>query len=281
MSNPSGLWLFSPNAPKNSQLFSLGDGSDGALNVPSGTTTIDGFKQYTSVNVDSGATLTCTAETGILIILVQGTVTISGSFNLAGKGYNGGTPTSGYQQRGGGLGSGGGTYGNTDVLPIYLGSGGYGGNGVGGSCPGAGGAGGGALLLVAKKITVVGTISANGANGSGGGCTYPSGGGGGGSGGSIFLVSPEMTLGTNLVTATGGSGGGGGGSGGYGGRGAGYGTASAGVSGVSGTAGGDGRIRLDYAANTGSANPSAHEHGGLRVGYLKQLMVNAGLGQVR
>lgn len=280
-----GLWLFSPNAPNNGQLFSLGNGSDGALNVSSGTTTIDGLKQYTSVDVASGATLTCNANNGVLVILVQGEVTIAGALNLNGKGLAGGNSLWHYtsnattiiltSSKGGGpgggpgsngytaAGSGGGfgtagtasanpggvAYGDVDLSILHMGSGGgssgmYAGQSAGQTFDGvAGGNGGGGLVLVAKKITVTGTISANGANGSGAG-----------SGGMIFLVALNMVLGTNLVAATGGT---------------------------SAVAGGVGRIRLDYATKIGSTNPAAHEHSGLHVGYLKQFSVSAGLGQVR
>ena len=72
-----------------------GDGSDGALNVTTGTTNIDVaganivVKQYTTINIANGATLSISnpASTGtILIIKVQVTTTIAGKIDLKGKG---------------------------------------------------------------------------------------------------------------------------------------------------------------------------------------------------
>ena len=78
-----------------------GDGSDGALNVAAGTTTIDTsagavIKQYTSVTIAAGATLSKTQDSNPLIILVSGNVSISGTVNFASKGGSGGaTATNG------------------------------------------------------------------------------------------------------------------------------------------------------------------------------------------
>ncbi len=74
-----------------------GDGSDGALNVTSGTTNLDAasatilVKEYTSINISSGATLGLTNEAAggtILILKSQGNVTIEGTIDLDGKGAN-------------------------------------------------------------------------------------------------------------------------------------------------------------------------------------------------
>lgn len=76
-----------------------GDGSDGVLNVTSGTTTIDlassayVVKNYTSINVSAGATLTFSNpnSTGSIIVLKsQGNVTIAGTVNASGMGAAGG-----------------------------------------------------------------------------------------------------------------------------------------------------------------------------------------------
>lgn len=81
------------------QFFNAGDGSDGELNVTSGTTQIDcgnaNFvrKQYTSFNISAGATvelINVPSDGVILVLLVQGNVTIAGTLDLAGDGAAGG-----------------------------------------------------------------------------------------------------------------------------------------------------------------------------------------------
>lgn len=77
-----------------------GDGSDGALNVTSGTTTLDAaganilLKQYTSINIAVGATLTISnpaTDGTILVLLSQGNCTIAGTIDMVGKGSIGAT----------------------------------------------------------------------------------------------------------------------------------------------------------------------------------------------
>ncbi len=80
-----------------------------------------------------------------------------------------------------------------------------------------GGAAGGALTLIANRIVVAGTISANGARGTDGldggcsphGCMDYTDGGGGGSGGGILVRAGALTL-TGAIVAEGGAGGAGG-----------------------------------------------------------------------
>ncbi len=98
---------------------------------------------------------------------------------------------------------------------MHLGSaGGEGGADEDGGYPGAGGNGGGMIFLrVGGALTVTGAISSNGVDGLSGnqfacggrGCGM--GGGGGGSGGAVRIVATRATLGTRLLTATGGTGG--------------------------------------------------------------------------
>jgi Stigma-specific protein, Stig1 len=98
---------------------------------------------------------------------------------------------------------------------LHLGSaGGEGGADEDGGYPGAGGNGGGIVFLrIGGALTATGTLSANGVDGltgnqfacGGHGCGM--GGGGGGSGGAIRVIASRATLGTGLVTATGGIGG--------------------------------------------------------------------------
>lgn len=75
-----------------------GDGSDGALSVASGTTTLNAaganilIKQYSSINIAAGATLTISnpASNGtILILLCKGNCTIDGTINLSSMGATG------------------------------------------------------------------------------------------------------------------------------------------------------------------------------------------------
>jgi len=292
MANPSGLYLFSPNAPKGNQLFSLGDGNLGDVAITTNTS-LNNFTPYMYRNLTINSAITVTQDInpnppgrggrGSLIILVQGTATITGSIDLNGKGYSGSIATinadgpgggggigaGGETREGGGGGhanagatgsryntegayvgaggTGGPAYGNEDLFPIYMGSGG--GNGYNtADVFQSGGAGGGAVILVARKIVVTGTISCNG--------TRPNWPSAGGSGGSILLIAPEVELGSSLVTAIG-------------------------AQGSHSGHGSVGRIRLDYATKSGTTNPTAHEHSGLRVGYLKQFSISAGFGQVR
>lgn len=118
-----------------------GDGSDGALSVPSGTTNIDAssanlvVKDYTSISISVGATLALTNKASdgtVLYLRCQGNVTISGTIDLDGDGGAGGASE--------------GATGTNGFLSDYLGNDG---KGTGGevSAVGRGGGGGGASLL--------------------------------------------------------------------------------------------------------------------------------------
>ena len=74
-----------------------GNGSDGVLNITTGTTSIDASsenvvrKEYSSINISAGAVLNLTnkASDGTLLILKSlGDVTIAGDINLEGQGAN-------------------------------------------------------------------------------------------------------------------------------------------------------------------------------------------------
>jgi len=112
---------------------------------------------------------------------------------------------------GGGGGGGGGTYGTADLSKLMFGSGGGGGGGgMYNTSYGAGGAagdGGGIIAIYANTITVSGDIKALGGNGANGwySGSWGSAGGGGGAGGSIKLVGNTVNLGTDKVTAAGGT----------------------------------------------------------------------------
>lgn len=206
-----------------------GDGSDGALNVTSGTTSLDAssanilVKYYTSINISAGATLDLSnkaTDGTILILKSQGNVTIAGTIDLIGDGANaetngfgimdtttthdGDAGTAGAAGNGGAGGSGDGTaYGNTefyitkDANLLYrrltqL------------ACGSGGGSGGDGVL-------VSGVAGTGGAGGAGGGVVIIE------CGGSINFtgtISVDGADGSDGSAGSGDSGGGGGGAGG-------------------------------------------------------------------
>lgn len=215
----------------------IGTGSDGTLEVSSGTTSLaPGVYSYTSMTVASGATLTLSAR-GTLVIGVTGDAVIEGTIDLDGLGYRGGAsgmligrPGAGYGGLGGGgaaSGGGGGGGASTDGAD---GTGALGGNsypsaggvlwpwlpptpggGGGGSTSGAGGDGGGALLLQVigtLRVTSGATLTAQGEAGASGG--------GGGAGGTIWLRAGTLEVdATPDVSGGAGSSGGGNGADGF------------------------------------------------------------------
>lgn len=232
-----------------------GDGSDGALNVASGTTNLDAagadilIKNYTSINIASGATLSVTnpgTNGTVLILRSQGDVTIEGTIDLEGVGAaeqtngkvifdssdhfgaDGGDQTS----SGGGAqtgGAGGAVYSLNMLynltadelhrrnLVLFTGSGGgQGGDAVGPISEGTGGRGGGALLLEcggAFDFDAGGEIILSGENGesvASTGTRNGGGGGGGGSAGSMIALYNVLTDNSGTVTSKGGDGGAGG-----------------------------------------------------------------------
>jgi hypothetical protein len=229
---------------------------------------------------------------GIIPILCNGSVSISGTVNLSGKGYRGAGGGSDQQltgRRGEGTtshdlarttsaqgnGGGGGTGGAGDI-GLAAAAGGGGGNGTAGTtgtglhggAGGVGGAisssadlatmtfggaggeggtrnntfttnavegyGGGIIVVFSNSITVTGSLNANGQNAVAGDSPY---GEGGGAGGSILLVGNSISIGTSLVTASGGAG-------------------ANGASGVGGS-GGSGVIRIVACSLSGTTIPSA------------------------
>ncbi|GEM_PF-3039648 len=203
------------------------DATTNTINIPKAVSTKPRFS--TSITVGSG-TLTHDSHTSThtysLIFQSDGTIDVTGTINVAGKGFSGGAAQAagngtgfgggaagaggggaGYGGHGGsvsGGGAGGITYGSA-TSPVDLGSGG------GGGFDSTGGAGGGAVeMIAAGTFTVSGTINANGSGGGGSCC---SAGGGGGSGGSLKLGTGTTISGAGSVTANGGNGGSGGGCG--------------------------------------------------------------------
>jgi hypothetical protein len=112
---------------------------------------------------------------------------------------------------------GGGLVGAADLSlgVVFGGGGGEGGPDEDGAYPGPGGNGGGVIAFMTPNLTVLGAIKSNGVNGQngvsggtacgGGGCGM--GGGGAGAGGAIRIIATSASLGSGLVTASGGLGG--------------------------------------------------------------------------
>lgn len=98
----------------------FGDGSDGVLNVASGTTTLDSDKQYRAVHVESGATLDTAGYTlRTQYLRNEGTIADSVTGGAGGAGGNVGT------------GNINAVAGSTGSAPLSV-DGGYGGGGGGG-----------------------------------------------------------------------------------------------------------------------------------------------------
>lgn len=198
-----------------------GDGSDGDF-VPTENTTISGIKNYKSVFIKSG--ITVTVDKYVLIkcqgaFVNNGTITVTPANNFQLFGYlatggSGGTGDGGAGQAGGGIINKElfETLGGTMVM--FGAKGGTGGNSAGGTLSGGiGGSGGGAIIITANSISnnIINALGGVGANG--GSMSVPSrksGSGGGGGGGGIALIANSIFKeGSNNVN--GGSAGSGGG----------------------------------------------------------------------
>ena len=191
--------------------FVFGGGSDGDLNVTSGTTTLTETKYYNNVTVAVGATLTANNP---MMIFASGTVTVNGTINMDGKGSAAGVDgTLGISGGNGGAGQGNGGSGG----------GGGAGNGAGqntgltggGPAPGVGTGAAGTLNRVFYNpydwVSTTPRPSGIGAGGGAGGGSGSGGNGGKGGGGPSWPGGggPGGTGGTSL--GVGGSGGAGGG----------------------------------------------------------------------
>lgn len=209
-----------------------GDGSDGDF-VPESSTTISGVKNYKSVFIKSGITITVDKYVKIKCqeaFINGGTITSVGRGAAGGSGGNeaagsggasgnlttggaGGSSKSGSMGMGSLPGGAGGTKTALFIVDMSYDSilYGAGGGGGGGSAQynergGNGGSGGGDIIITASSINNTGTITSNGANGSSG--ASRSGGGGGGGGGRVIAICNTFTV-KGTITANGGSGGGG------------------------------------------------------------------------
>jgi len=128
----------------------------------------------------------------------------SGSGGGGGGGGHASTGTAGSSGNNGVAGNGGGLVGSADLTTWFLGGGGGGGSRAGTTDIGGGGGGGGIVIIFSKIIdTSAGYITSNGGIGGTSGSSW--GYGGDGAGGSIFLKYISGTLGTNRLTATGGT----------------------------------------------------------------------------
>ena len=180
-----------------------GDGSDGALNVTSGTTTLntDQVYNYSSITISSGATLKFTGTNGAGLMKCKGNCIFAGTIDLRGiitspisiRTASGDSLESGSARATASFNSGG-TGGIGGISPSggsYTGmAGGVGGTSTTASAsPGTGGAGG-----------VTGGTPTVGSHGEGGDSSVGGGGGGGGGGG---LGGTDGTDGSNNSGTTG------------------------------------------------------------------------------
>lgn len=195
-----------------------GDGSDGDF-VPTGNVTISGVKNYKSVFIKEGVTVTCSSNTWIKC---QGAFLNEGTINMMPSGAYGGEGIDDNNNGQDGMSSGiygasGGAGGRSDYdygrnggaggssltkenLPypmLIVGSGGGSGSGSSSAKSGKGGRGGGSISITAQILINKGEIFAKGENGFIASSTnhYAAGGGGGG-GGSILAVSNFLVKGT-------------------------------------------------------------------------------------
>lgn len=217
--------------------FGWGDGSDGALDVTSGTTTLTRDSYYTTLTVRNGATLRTAgfrvfASTSITVDgggVIEHVATAGFAAGSSGAGAVSGTLAAGAAGASGGIITGN---AGTGLTAAIGGTGGAGGAGSGG----AGGTGGtitaptaanggfrnavGAMLCAAFGGATWTSLRPGAGGGSGGG-DGTSGSGGGGGGGAMMLAAPTIqndgTIRCNGAaggSASGGNRGGGGGGGG-------------------------------------------------------------------
>lgn len=130
-----------------------------------------------------------------------GTVGLEG-FNNSGSASGTSGANGGSNNTSGGAGGGGGSYGTASLSILYFGSGGGGGGGNNNPGGASGGAGGGIVAFSAATVSISGNIYSNGSTPS---APSSGGGGGGGAGGSILVKGDSLTLGTTLITASGGT----------------------------------------------------------------------------
>ena len=224
--SPTGTGSISANvSPIPSSLQYYGDGSEGALNVTSGTTNITpGEHWFTTCNVSAGATLAVVASTTLvstaIIIRCTGSMTLAGTISYS---FNTGS-SSGVSGIGNFTGGGGG--GGFGAANGAAGAGGFLGALGAGTAGTTGVSGGNGTVAPAQvqKMLISGLyspVSGLQCGGSSGGLGGSAGGAGGRGGGCVIIVAPSFSFtGTCDVSGVNGgaggsnTGGGGGGSGG-------------------------------------------------------------------
>lgn len=182
-------------------------GNEGTAHGTYAGATVGGFSGGNSINTATNLSYTGEGTTGARI---QGQATANGNGGGSGNAGNsngggGGNGATGGQGGNPGSGLGGNAVGNAGLTSMMLGGGGGGGNGYNGSggiYMSSGSSGGGIILIIAKAISITGTLQVKGGNGT----TRGHYDGGSGAGGSVLLKAQTATLGTNLITAIGGTG---------------------------------------------------------------------------
>ena len=181
--SPSTLTFLRGDNSWNSPSTFGGTGADGALNITSGTTTVNlanastYIKNYTSMNIGGNALLNFSnpnANGSIIIFRVSGNVTLTSSNNP-----------------------------NIDISNL-----GTAGTSGGDSYTGNGGSGAGAMLIeCAGVLTLTGNVNAGGVAGTSGiqGGNYVFHGGGGGGGGTVWIIYNNLGSNTGTINVSGGA----------------------------------------------------------------------------
>lgn len=178
-----------------------GDGSDGDF-IPESNVTISGLKQYKSVFIKAGVTVSVTKVTRICC---QGAFVNNGTITAVGQGASGNGTAGYFGGNGGGSYSGG---GSGSIIPlteetinmlVALGQFSLGASGGGNNRGQGQGTGGGTIQIVTQAFENTGTITADGGQA---GSTYGNSGGGGG-GGQVTVIC-QNNLATGTITANGG-----------------------------------------------------------------------------
>lgn len=232
-------------------------------------TDMSGVFFYRSLKIAANVTITVPAQKRNLIIFAEDSITLEGVINAQGAG--GSASSDGTDQPGAGGGGGGGAalgYGGEaggagGGAALFHGVVIRGGGGGGGSS-GAGGAASPLTVNEALRLFVSKTaLGAAGSGAGGGGGAGTVGGGAGGAngvaGGSVFLISRRVVLGSSAQIITAGTNGAGGGGGGYG---PGYGIAGGGGGGGGGGSAGHVFILAQSFTNAGALFSVAGGTGG-------------------
>ena len=193
-----------------------GDGSDGALSISSGTTTIDlgasqvVVKNYTSISITGTGKLAFTnphANGTLIILKSQGDVTLTSStapmIDASGMGGQGGVGGAS------GVNNGGSGYKGTNVLDESSEGGGGGGHYVDSSIPGPAGSAGAQMTVNNSLYYTLSVLALQekrakifcGSGGGGGGGAISAKGGDGGAGGGALMI--ECAGAWNFTTANG------------------------------------------------------------------------------